>query len=118
MTEAEAMRFLKDRLATNEWWIIPIASDEAADWATELRNRFYTGDNSLLFDLLALTPMLPDLPVLLVALASKSCLTSAQLGAHTGTPVLSDGTRDVLIASTTPVVVVCWLAERLDDNSL
>ena len=110
----DAKAFVQARLDTREWWVIPVATPDAAELAVEIANRFYTGDNKLLFDaVLFFNPML-DVPLLWVALASKSCMSPEQFAELTGLSVTPDRLRDVIVTTSTPLSAMVWLYNQFD----
>jgi hypothetical protein len=108
---ATALRFIQDRIDTRQWWILPVAEPLGAQMAIDIIERFYSGENQPLADMLLMQPRLPDVPFFFIILGAKSCMSSQQLSEATGIPLPED-TRDVLIASSTPTSVVLWLGSQ------
>lgn len=106
VTPEEGYKFIQDRIDTKEWWLVPIATDEAGEFVREMKDRFYQGDNKVLLDFVLIAG--PE-SALLLALASKSCCSCKDLATIVHNPPGELEGRDVLIHSTTPIAVVAWL---------
>jgi hypothetical protein len=107
----EGFRFIQDRLDTRDWWLIPVSNLAGAELVDGIAQRFYQGDNELLLDVVAIPFPTEDVPLLSLVLASKSCMSPAQLAEHLGTPA-PDDCRDVLVPASTPVSILLWLAHH------
>lgn len=112
MNETEVLRFVQDRLDTQAWWLIAVAEIRAARMLDKIVKHHYAGDQAGLLDVVMLPWPMPDVPLLTLAIASKSCMTPAQLAATTGSPVPPDGSRDVVIFDSTPWSIVWWIANQ------
>jgi hypothetical protein len=109
-TTREGYEFLQARLDTHEWWLIPVATLPAGMFVNEVAERFYTGDNELLLDVILVHQPTPGVRHLPLILASKSCMSRAQLELLVGKK-LPEG--DLVVHASTPLGVLRWLAYTL-----
>src|SRR5262245_30506816 len=100
LSMGQGLNFVRDRVRTCEWWIIPIATVTAAEFARDLEGRFYTGDNAELLDVAFIPWPTPDVPLLSLAVASKSCLPPDRLAKFLGVSLVD---KDILVHPTTPL---------------
>lgn len=107
----EGFRLIQDRLDTREWWLIPVCDLAGMGLVEGITRRFYQGDNRVLLDVVMVLQPTSDVPLLGLVLASKSCMSAAQLAEHTGA-FLPDDSHDVIVPPSTPVSVVLWLARH------
>jgi hypothetical protein len=107
----EGFRFIQDRLDTRDWWLIPVSNLAGAEFVDGIARRFYRGDNALLLDVVAVPFPTEDVPLLSLVLASKSCMSPAQLAEHLGAPA-PDNSRDVIVPASTPLSILLWLARH------
>lgn len=113
----ESMQFVLDRLATREWWLIPVSNVLTAELLDQIVQKHYTGDNALLIDVIVAPEPTRDVALLSLVLASKSCMSPQQLRETTGLPVPEDGSQDILIHSTTPASVLVWMLQNLGERA-
>lgn len=112
MSETEILRFVQDRLDTRAWWLIAVAEIGAARMLNKIVQHHYIGDQAGLLDVVMIPWVTPNVPVLTLAIALKSCMSPAQLAATTGSPVPLDSSHDVVIFDSTPLSVVWWIANK------
>lgn len=110
----DANAFVQARLDTREWWVIPVATPDAAELALDIANRFYTGENKVLFDAVLFFNPMPSVPLLWLALASKSCMSAEQFAEMAELPVTPDHLRDVIVTASTPLSAMLWLNNQFD----
>jgi hypothetical protein len=109
-TTKQGYEFLQARLDTGEWWLIPVATLPAGMFVNEVVERFYTGDNELLLDVILVHQPTPRIRHLPLVLASKSCMSKAQLEELVGKK-LPDG--EMIVHASTPFSVLRWLVFTL-----
>ncbi len=109
-TTADGYKFIQDRLDTHEWWLIPVVTLDAVMFPKEVVERFYADDNGVLLDVVRVQQPIPTIRFLPLVLASKSCMSLAQLERLVGNE-LSNG--DLVVHASTPIGVLRWLAMHL-----
>src|SRR5262245_26401668 len=98
-TTAGGYKFVQDRLDTHEWWLMPVATLEAAAFVYDLVDRFYQGEDQLLVDVVMVHNPTPELAFMFLILASKTCLSRSQYGQL----IEREAENDLLIHGTTPI---------------
>ena len=109
---ADGEKFVQDRLNTREWWLIPVTDVKGMAFVEEVTRRFYRGDNKVLMDALTIPNPTADVPCLCLVLAAKSCMSPTQLQKLIVKPVPKDGSRNILVPSTTALSIIFWLHSR------
>lgn len=108
-TTSDGYKFIQARLDTHEWWLIPVATLDAVMFLKEVVERFYADDNGVLLDVVRVHQPTPAMRFLTLVLASKSCMSLAQLQRLVGSK-LSNG--DLVVHASTPVGAIRWLAQN------
>jgi hypothetical protein len=75
----------------------------------EIVPRFYSGKDPALCNLVLLPVGLSDVPILALLLASKTCMTRADLSELFGVTLPEDSNADLLVPATTPLSAMVWL---------
>ncbi len=108
---AEVHKIIQDRINSREWWLIPVTDEEGIAFVQEIACRFYRDNRKGVMDAILIPFPTLDVPGLWVVLASKSCLSPAQLAEFERVP-LDKEFKSILVPQTTPLSVMVWLYEN------
>lgn len=109
----EGRQTIRDRLKTRDWWLFPVINQELTETVVEIKRRFYSGDNAVLYDTFFVLAPTPEVPWLGMTLCSKSCMSAAQLSEVIGQKIPDDTSQDVILTGDTPVSVMLWIYMNL-----
>jgi hypothetical protein len=104
---ADLFRTVQERIDSHEWWIMPITNADGVAMCQEILRRFYIGKDPSLCALVLLPVVIDGQPLALL-LASKACMSSADLAEAVDVTV-PRAKADLLVPATTPLSALMWL---------
>lgn len=110
---AEVHKIIQDRINSQEWWLIPVTEVEGIAFVQEIACRFYRDNRKGGLDAILIPFPTLDVAGLWLVLASKNCLSPAQLAEFEGVP-LDKEFKSILVPPATPLSVMVWLYQSFN----
>ena len=105
--QEDAVRLIQERITSQDWWLIPVASDQSMDMCEAIEAQFYPGEKNK-YSAIFLAPNPARLSVA-IAMGHKEVAPAAKMAKFLKLPKHALLRQDVFIAPDLPVDVVKWM---------